>query len=226
LKVFMDGDRLTRLESWLRSSAINQRKDAIDELAQCSAEVAIPILKRLATEPDFLSRRVAVMGLGNHRTAESFEALKDLLAQEKDQNVLAEIANALFEFGRESVPILQQLFKRCPHWLTRQTILSILVEAQDDEVLLDVVREALQDETQTVRETAILALGSILKGTTQSAALDLLVALAQGAFWRDRWRAATALQRSTDPRAKQLLAALQKDENHYVVAAALESEVP
>jgi HEAT repeat protein len=220
----MDGDRLTQLESWLRSGAINQRKAAIDALVQCPAEVAIPLLKRLATEPDFLCRRFAVMGLGNHRTAASFEALKTLLAQEKDQNVLAEIANALFEFGRESVPILRQLFKQCPHWLTRQTILSILMEAENDEVLLDVVREALQDETQTVRETAILAVGSILKGTAGSAALDLLIELAQGEFWRDRWRAATALQTSDDPRAKQLLATLQKDENHYVVAAALESE--
>jgi HEAT repeat protein len=220
----MDGDRLTQLESWLRSGAINQRKDAIDELAQYPADVAVPILKRLATEPDFLCRRFAVMGLGNHRTAASFEALKELLAQEKDQNVLGEIANALFEFGRESVPILQQLFKRCHHWLTRQTILSILIEAQHDEILLDVIREALRDETQTVRETAILALGSLLNGTAQSAALDLLMELTQGESWRDRWRAATALRRSTDPKAKQLLAALQKDENHYVVAAALESE--
>jgi HEAT repeat protein len=221
----MNGDRLTQLESWLRSGAINQRKDAIDELAQYPPEVAIPILQRLATEPDFLCRRFAIMGLGNHRTPESFQALKDLLEQEKDQNVLAEIANSLFEFGSDSVPILQQLFMRCHHWLTRQTILSILMEAEQDEVLLDVVREALQDETQTVRETAILALGSALKGTSQHAALDLLAELAQGELWRDRWRAATALRLSSDPRAKQLLATLQKDENHYVVAAALESEL-
>jgi HEAT repeat protein len=221
----MDRDRLTQLESWLRSGAVNQRKDAIDELAQCPPEVAVPILQRLATEPDFVCRRFAIMGLGNHRTPESFQALKDLLEQEKDQNVLAEIANSLFEFGSESVPILQQLFGRCHHWLTRQTILSILMEADHDEVLLDVVREALLDETQTVRETAILALGSTLKGNAQHAALDLLTELAQGDQWRDRWRAATALRLSSDPRAKQLLITLQKDENHYVVAAALESEL-
>jgi HEAT repeat protein len=221
----MNGDRLAQIESWLRTGAINQRKDAIDELAKCPSEVAVPILKRLATEPDFLCRRFAVMGLGNHRTAESFQALKDLLEQEKDQNVLAEIANALFEFGDESVPILKVLFQRCNYWLTRQTILSILMEANHDKILLDVAREALQDQTQTVRETAILALGSTLQGDVQQAALDLLAELAQNGFWRDRWRAATALRLSSDPRAKQILATLQKDENHYVVAAALESEL-
>jgi HEAT repeat protein len=222
---FIDGDRLAQLESWLRSGAINQRKDAIDELAQCPPDVAIPVLQRLATAPDFLCRRFAVMGLGNHRTTESFEALKALLEQEKDQNVLAEIANALFEFGDKSVPLLQQLFGRSHHWLTRQTILSILMEADHDAVLLAVVREALQDETQTVRETAILALGSTLKGEVQQEALDLLTELAHSVVWRDRWRVATALRLSSDPRAKQLLANLQKDENHYVVAAALESEL-
>jgi HEAT repeat protein len=221
----MDSDRLAQLEGWLRSGAVIQRKDAIDELAKCPPEVAIPVLQRLATEPDFLCRRFAIMGLGNHRTAESFQVLKDLLEQEKDQNVLAEIADALFNFGSESVPILQALFGRCHHWLTRQTILSLLMESNQDAVLLEVVREALQDETQTVRETAILALGSVLQGEVQQGALDLLAELAQGEFWRDRWRAATALRLSAEPRAKQLLGILQTDENHYVVAAALESEL-
>ena len=228
----MDGDsfaprvRLAQLESWLRTGAINQRKDAIDELAKYPSEIAVPVLQRLAaTEPDFLCRRFAVMGLGNHLTPESFQALTALLEQEKDQNVLGEIANALFEFGDQSVPILQQLFQRCTYWLTRQTILSILMEADHDAVLLEVVREALQDEAQTVRETAILALGSTLKGDVQQEALALLTELAQAEFWRDRWRAATALRLSADPKAKQLLATLQKDENHYVVAAALETEL-
>jgi hypothetical protein len=39
---------------------------------------------------------------------------------------------------------------------------------------------------------------------------------------RDRWRAATALRLSADPRTKQLLAILQTDENHYVFAVALD----
>jgi HEAT repeat protein len=219
----MDQDRLTQLEAWLRSGAVNQRKIALDELAQYPAEVAVPVLARLAAEPDFLCRRFAVMGLGNHQTPDSFQALKDRLDQETDPNVLSEIANALFEFGSESVPLLQQLFERNPHWLTRQTILSILMESNCGEVLLKVIREALQDETQTVKETAILALGSLLNGSQQQDALALLTTLAQADFWRDRWRAATALRLSTHPEAKLLLVKLQTDDNHYVAAAALEA---
>lgn len=219
----MNPDRLIQLESWLRSGAIDQRKQAIDELAGCASDIAVPILQRLSTDSDFLCRRFAVMGLGNHRTEAAFQTLKDCLGREQDDNVLAEIANSLFEFGDQSIPLLQQLFEQNRHWLTRQTILSILMESNQDEILLAVIREALLDETQTVRETAILALGQLLKGSLQHEALDLLVELAEAEFWRDRWRAATALTLATDPRAKPVLARLQQDNNHYVVAAALES---
>ena len=219
----MDNDRLIQLESLIRAGSIIQRKTALDELAQFPADQAIPILQRLSTDPDFLSRRFAVMGLGGHRTSASLQILKDLLEREPDDNVLAEIANSLFEFGQASIPLLQQLFERNRHWLTRQTVISILMEANQDEVLLAVIREALQDQAQTVRETAILALGRLLKGDFHDDSLALLADLAAAPYWRDRWRAATALSLSSHPRAKQALAKLQQDDNHYVVAAALEA---
>ena len=221
----MDPQRLTQLETWLRSGAINQRKQAIDELANCEPDIAIPILQRLSTDSDFLCRRFAVMGLANHRTEAAFQALKQRLDQERDDNVLAELANALFEFGEQSVPLLQKIFEQNRHWLTRQTVLSILMESEQEGILLAVIRDALLDETQTVKETAILALGQLLKGSYQSEALDLLADLAEADFWRDRWRAATALTLATDPKAKPLLAKLQQDDNHYVAAAALESSL-
>lgn len=222
----MTPEHLAALEACLRTGAVDQRKAALDELATYPAELAVPLLHRVATDADFLCRRFAVMGLGNHRTPASLQALQDLLDRETDSNVLAEIANSLFEFGDVSIPVLQQLFLRDRHWLTRQTILSILMEADQGDVLLAVIREALQDPTQTVKETAILALGSLLQGPQQEEALTLLMALAQADFWRDRWRAATALTLSSDARAKQVLAHLQQDAHHHVVAAALESSVP
>jgi HEAT repeat protein len=222
----MDANRLSQLEALLRSGAVNQRKQALDELATCPADLAVPLLQRLATDPDFLCRRFAVMGLGNHRTEASLQVLKQLLAQETDDNVVAEIANSLFEFGDAAIPLLQQLFERSHHWLTRQTIISILMEANHDAVLLTVIRAGLQDETQAVKETAILATGSLLKGSLKEEALNILLELATSADWRDRWRAATALTLATDPRATKMLIKLQQDPNHYVVAAALEASLP
>ncbi|MCE2886703.1 MAG: HEAT repeat domain-containing protein [Pseudanabaena sp.] len=222
----MDSDRFAQLELLFRSGSIYDRKLALDELSQAPSDEVVPFLQGLTISTDFLCRRFAVMGLGNHLTEQSFQVLISLLEQEKDDNVLAEIANTLFEFGDRSIPFLQNLFERNQNWLTRQTILAILMESDRQDILLNIINLALLDPTQTVKETAILALGSLLKSPYESEALDLLTDLASAEFWRDRWRAATTLSISTNPRAKPLLAKLQKDENHYVVAAALESGLP
>jgi HEAT repeat protein len=222
----MDSDRLAQLEFLFRSGSIYDRKLALDELSQAPSEQAVPFLQSLTTSTDFLCRRFAIMGLGNHRTEQSFQVLTSLLEREQDDNVLSEIANTLFEFGDRAIPLLQNLFERNQNWLTRQTILAILMESDRPDILLNIINIALLDPTQTVKETAILALGSLLKSKYESAALDLLTELAEAKFWRDRWRAATTLSISSNPRAKPLLAKLQKDENHYVVAAALESGLP
>lgn len=222
----MDCDRISQLETQIREGSVDRRKAALDELATYPSDAVVPLLTRLAAEPEFLCRRFAVMGLGNQRTPAALAALKSLLHREKDDNVLAEIANALFDFGEDSVPLLQALFERCHYWLTRQTIISVLMDSVQEDVLLAVIREALEDETQTVKETGILALGKLLKGAYQAEALTLLTQMAQDPFWRNRWRAATALTLASDPAAKPLLQELQQDENHYVVAAALEAALP
>jgi HEAT repeat protein len=221
----MDSERLNYLEQQLRSPALNERKAALDELAQVPSELAVPLLQRLAMEPDFLRRRLAVMGLGNHRTKSSFNALTQLLEDEADANVVAEIANSLFEFGEVALPLFPELFSRCDDWLVRQTILGILVDAEAPEVLLAVIRMGLNDKTVTTRETAILSLGQLVQGEFQAEAIALLLEVATSDRWRDRWRAATALCRTSDQQAKLALARLRQDENHYVVAAALEAIV-
>ncbi len=222
----MDSDRLTQLEADLRNAPVNKCKEALDELAQCPAEEAIPLLTRVAADSDFLRRRFAVMGLGNHQTDSSFAVLQDLLEKEQDGNVLGEIANSLFEFGDRALPLLQALFEKNENWITRQSIIGMLMEGDNDETLLAVSELGLQDSQQSVVEAAILALGKILKGNYFNQSLALLTPLAQSENWRLRWRTATALSISDRPEARALLLPLQKDENHRVVAAALEGNLP
>ncbi len=219
----MEQERLVQLESDLRTGAMDQCKRALDELAQGPSDLVVPMLLRVAEEGDFLRRRFAIMGLGNHRTEAAFAALQARMAAEQDGNVLAEIANSLMEFGDRAVPLLAELFQRSTHWLTRQSIISILIDAQADEVLLAVIREALADPEQSVKETAILGLAQIWRGALKDEALDLLAELAQDGDWRVRWRAANALAPCPDPRAKAILAPLRQDAHHRVVAAALEA---
>ena len=219
----MDSNRLAQLELKLRSKALNERKEALDELAKIPSDVAVPALQRLAAESDFLFRRFAVMGLGNHRTPESLATLKQLLEDEKDSNVLAEVANSLFEFGDEALPLLPELFSRSDNWLVRQSILGILAESDRPDVLFGVIQVGLDDENPTTREAAILALGQLLNSDYREAVVVQLLALAQSSIWRNRWRSATVLCLVKDDRSRVALAKLRTDENHYVVAAALES---
>ena len=222
----MNADRLAELEATLQTGALNHRQAALKELANAPSELAVPAFARLSTAPDFLCRRFAATGLGNHITPASLDVLKARMGQETDNNVLAEIANALFEFGEPAIPLLQAMFEEHDNWLIRQTIISVVMESDADQVLLGLIERALVDNVWAVRETAILALGRTLRGPLQPEAMTLLSDLSESKVWRDRWRAATALRLASDPRAKVLLAKLQQDENHYVAAAALESSLP
>ncbi|NEP16174.1 MAG: HEAT repeat domain-containing protein [Leptolyngbya sp. SIO4C1] len=219
----MSTDPLAQIETQLRAKALNERKAALDSLAVQPAAVAVPILQRLAAENDFLLRRLAVMGLGNHPSNEAFTTLSTMLTAEQDNNVLAEVANSLFEFGDRAVPLLVNLFNTRRDWLIRQTVLALLMEAEQPETLLQVATAALNDDAQTVRETAILALRQVLSSDYQAAALALLGDLAKSDYWRDRWRAAIALTGCQAPAARQLIQTLQQDEHYRVSAAALDA---
>lgn len=218
----MNNDRLEEIKLNLRDNAINKRKNALDELATMTPVEALPILKQLAQDHDFALRKIAVMGFGNHLTDESFQLLKHILETDQDANVLAEAANSIFEFGDRSIEPLQNLFTTSDNWLVRQTVISILVDSENPQVLLKVAKQALTDEDQTTKETGILALSRLLYSPLQEEALQLFSILAEDTYWRTRWRTAIALTASQDIKAKELLAKLQQDEHYRVVAAALE----
>ena len=220
-----DSDRANDLEIQLRSPALNIRKQALDELAELPTEKALPMLQRLADEPDFALRRLAVMGFGNHPTEESFEALQTILRQEEDANVLAEAANSIFEFGDLAIPILQEVYRRHENWLVRQTVLALLTEGNCPQVLLSTAIEAIGDNNQMLRETGILALGQLAESDESQAAFDTLARMAEDERWRNRWRAAIALKLFRTPEAKHLLAKLKQDEHYRVVAAALDADL-
>jgi HEAT repeat protein len=218
----MNPEHLNRLENDLRAAALNIRKTALDELALLPAEDAVPILQRLLDTPDFGLRRLAVMGLGNHRSAASFSTLQSILRQDKDASVLSEAANSIFDFGEAAIPILRELFDRVDHWLVRQTVISLLIETEYYEELFHLAQKALEDETQTVKEVGILALSHVWESPFKDQALTLLVQLTEDKFWRNRWRAVIALQSCRDPQAKKLISILQQDEHFRVAAAALD----
>ena len=219
----MDSDRLEQLKHNLRNNNIYQRQLALNELATIPSATALPILQELLESQDFALRRIAVMGLGNHVTEESYKLLTQVLATEKDANVLAETANSLFEFGDRSIPSLEQLFINSDNWLVRQTVISILVDSQNPDILLRIAKLAIADRDQTTKETGILALSRLLNTSLKQQALEIFSTLATDKYWRTRWRTAIALTASQDRQVRELLSQLQQDDHYRVVAAALES---
>ncbi|MEM9507795.1 MAG: HEAT repeat domain-containing protein [Cyanobacteria bacterium P01_E01_bin.35] len=218
---YMDSDRIEQIKFKLCHQGIYQRKLALDELATTDSDLAIQILKELLQDRDFALRKIAVMGLGNHPTEESFKILKEILQTERDANVLAEAANSLFEFGDRSIKPLQQLFTNSDNWLVRQTVISILVDSNQPDILLQVANLAIVDRDQTTKETGILALHRLLETPLKQQALDLFAMLSSDDYWRTRWRTEIALNGSSDPQAKKLLSKLQKDAHYRVEAASL-----
>lgn len=214
---------IEQIEINLRSQALNLRKDALDELVSYPAEVAVPVLQKLAEEKDFGLRRLAVMGLGNHTSESSFQVLNTIIKQESDSNVLAEAANSIFDFGEIAIPVLEELFESSGNWLVCQTILSLFAESNYYDTSFKLAKSALKnEEIQTLRETAILTLGQLLKSPLKDQALSMLIELTKAPDWRTRWRSAIALQNTQDILAKETITKLQQDESHRVVAAALE----
>ncbi|WP_373540416.1 HEAT repeat domain-containing protein [Chamaesiphon sp.] len=213
---------LEQIERDLRERALNKQKVALDRLAQVPADVAVPILARLLKSSDFMQRRVAVMGLGNHRVEESFQLLAGAIANDLDPNVMGEAANSIFDFGDRAIPLLVNLFKNTQNWLVRQSIISLLLGTNYHAELLVTAELAIADETQSVQEVGILALGHLLNSPGGERALSLLLELCNDPAWRNRWRATIALQSLQNPVTKATIARLQQDEHFRVVAAALE----
>ena len=213
---------LAQIDRDLRGRALDKQKAALDKLAQVPADIAVPLLARLLESGDFMHRRMAVMGLGNHRVEDSFQLLAGVIARDIDPNVMGEAANAIVDFGDRAIPLLVDLFKRSDNWLVRQSIIPLLIDTNSQAELLTTAEIAIADDTQSVKEVGILALGYLLTSPFQAQALSLLLAICHDPSWRNRWRATIALQSLQNAATRTAIAQLQQDEHFRVVAAALE----
>jgi HEAT repeat protein len=213
---------LEQIDRDLRGRAIDKQKAALDTLAKVPADIAVPLLADILTSSDFMQRRIAVMGLGNHQVEASFQLLANVIINDRDPNVMGEAANAIADFGDRAIPLLVTLFQNTDSWLVRQSIIPLLMDTNSHAELLTVSEIAIADETQSVKEVGILALGHLLTSPVSDRALGLLLELCKDPNWRNRWRAAIALQSLQNPATKAAIAQLQQDENFRVVAAALE----
>ncbi|MGB7444026.1 MAG: HEAT repeat domain-containing protein, partial [Coleofasciculaceae cyanobacterium] len=142
-----------------------------------------------------------------------------------DPNVRAEAANSLSMYGEEAVLHLVKTFQQDQHWLVRRSILAVLVEMQNPQAVFDVCIVALSGEDLTVQEAGIDGLAVLANSSKQAEALEQLIKLLNSEEWRIRMQVASALKRFDQPQAKKAISSLRKDEDHRVVAAALEASL-
>ncbi len=214
---------INQIQVYLNSSDSQERLKALTELRKYESEIAVPLLKTRQRDPEFLVRSFVAMGLGNKRTPEGFTILLEMMKNDTDYNVRAEAANSLSKFGEEAIPLLVEKFRQDDNWLVRRSILAPLMDMPFPEALYEVCMCAIAGEDMTVQEVAISALGALAGTKKETEALQQLLAFVSAESWNIRLRAAQGLRKFKDPQAKAALNYLSKDEDHRVVAVALES---
>ncbi|PZO44426.1 MAG: phycocyanobilin lyase [Phormidesmis priestleyi] len=203
-------------------------------LKDYEAETAVPILIGLQQDEAFLVRSFVAMGLGRKRNPVAYAALLEMLRQEPDHNVQAEIANSLGLYGAIAAEALVTLFTENSNWLVRRSILAIMPEMKVPQKLMNVTLEALKDTDETIVQAGISTLGLLANTSEAAQALAALLPFTADQNWRSRMSAAYALKpfRAADiesalaEQAQTALAQLRQDPQHQVVAAALEDLLP
>jgi len=170
---------------------------ALAALRDLADEAAIPLLLLGLEQEPFLIRSLACAGLGMKRSEVGWSALLAALQGDGDANVRAEAANALASYGVErSWPYLHQAFAVDGQWLVRCSILSAFAEQPSIPLawLQQLAELAIADGDGTVRVGGAEILGRLVREGEEPLAAQ----------------------------ARTLLAPLQADPDHRVVAAALD----
>ncbi|MEB3172350.1 MAG: HEAT repeat domain-containing protein [Cyanobacteriota bacterium] len=192
----LDPQQLETLRAAIRSGDPARAMPAIASLREVPPEQAIPLLLLGLEQETFMIRSLSCAGLGYKQSAQGWEALVRALEHDDDPNVRAEAANALVSYSLERAwPLLLEAFAANTHWLVRCSILSAVAELSEVPAswLLELARLAVADSDGTVRVGGAEILGRLVSEAAPDQAAE----------------------------ARTELVRLQQDNDHRVVAAAL-----
>ncbi len=214
---------LTAIADQLDSENPQDRMRGITALRQYEPEVAVPMLMRCVNDSEVMIRSFVMMGFGYKQTPEAYNKLLVQLENEADPNVRAEAANSLGKYGQTAIPHLVKAFHSNLNWLMRLSIIPSLSQLDCPEELMNVCKAGLKDPDVTVKETAITYLMDFAEGPKSDEALNLLLGYADSEHWNLRRQVALVLKVFPQDIVKEVLGKLRHDEDHRVVAAALEA---
>jgi HEAT repeat protein len=214
---------LSAIVEQLKHPDYQYRLKAIMALREHPSTAAIPLLQQQVADPEFLVRTFVARELGNHRAAESFAALLEMMRRDDTPNVRAEAANSLSLFGAVSAAHLVSTFLQDDHWLVRRSILAALCDMDLPAEVWEVAEVAIaQIDDAATREVAVRSLGTLANTARADQAIARLIQLATDSDWRIRQQVAYALKRFATPAARDVLTQLKQDSDHRVVGAVLE----
>jgi HEAT repeat protein len=214
---------LHQIETQLSSSNPQQRMQAIIGLREYEPALAIPLLKSMKNDQEFIVRSFVAASLGYKQSDEGFALLVDIIENDKDSNVRAEAANALSKYGEQAMPHLVSLFQKDSAWLVRQSIFAVMEVAKHPEIFLKLCVWGLEGDDLIVRQSAIENLQLLATTSQAPSALNLLLKASTSAEVNIRLHVAKVLKYFDDPRIPDALSKLRQDADYRVVGATLET---
>ncbi|MCB0221080.1 MAG: HEAT repeat domain-containing protein [Chrysiogenetes bacterium] len=153
-------DRVSAMESALRSGSESERRSALDSLYELGAE-SIPVVKPLLSSPDPELRRRAIWVLSNAGD-EAFRPLAQAALYDKDENVRYDAVLALgasWDQPRQVIPVLRKALMDPDRWVRVAAIESL--RAVGDPSVLAELETLTRDEDRLVRSAAISAIETL-----------------------------------------------------------------
>lgn len=216
---------LQQIATLLESPDPQERMRGITNLREHPPVDAVPLLKQKMFDREFTIRSFVAAVLGYKQNEEGYEALRAILANETDSNVIAEAANSLAKYGDRALPILEDIFEQHPHWLVRQSIFAALEDFDCPHLLLKLCRSGYNGDDRVVKHAAVSLLQQLSDSPYGEDALDILLQAASDEDGFVRARAARTLRSFDDPKAEAALSKLRVDTDSRVARAILEGLV-
>jgi HEAT repeat protein len=217
---------IDQIKTDLQNSDFQYRTKAVSALREYPPEVAVPLLSKYLSDPEFLVRSFIARELGYQKNSESLAALLQLLEFDNTPNVQAEAANSLSLFGRLAASHLVKSFVTNDHWLVRRSILAGMMDMDCPEELYEACSIGLAGDDLTVMADALGGLASLANSSYRSDVLTKILSCKDHENSYIRIRVAYGLKQFDELAAKEALTLLRQDSNHRVVGATMEDLLP
>ena len=185
---------LESVQQLLASETFGDRISGLNQLRAFEPKDAFPLIQPLLKDKEARVRYAAVsqmdaVGVGFEN--ETLALLKDALSNDPEIDVKAAAADAIAGLKiTEAYPDLEAAYHSTTEWLLQFSIVAAIGELGDPRAF-DLLKEALESETELVRTSAISALGDL----GDRRAIELLTPFVADADWQVRYRVAQAFGR-------------------------------